>query len=451
MAARMQANRCRTPRSLNARTAASSLLRVSHVWPNSSRMITRCGPGRWTQLNPKASYTSRDQQRRPGLSTRSCKRSTFDGNGTVKAREVDRRTHQRIGDPLAAMFDADEEAGKQPDTFVLGPFSLTHNLASSADRGGVPRPWTARAPADRLACHRSQDAHRCRARLRHPPRTDDGCHHRTNPRRTDRGLDKRHAPAVAGIPLTFEQRRQVLQVSRSHWPSVHAHAHGPQATATTERRAITAVPAAFRRATKTVGGSDDQSPTRLATATTTIALVSRMPLHRTGGRPLGRGTPPSSPPINSTVAAYLDASRLLTHVLAQVPATTRPFALCCSPGAGTTRPLPTRPAEAGPITAGVHPSAGLRGPWEVPGFALPGVCLRGFPGPGQIRSSRSMTSSSNCTRSAPRSASSSSINITPTIGVERQRCAAARPAPPPPAAHPAPGTALSYFPAGNSA
>jgi hypothetical protein len=43
------------------------------------------------------------------------------------------------------------------------------------------------------------------------------------------------------------------------------------------------------------------------------------------------------------------------------------------------------------------------------------------PGPGQIRSSRSTTSASNCTVSAPRSDCSSSIVVAPTIVVETTR------------------------------
>ena len=168
------------------------------------------------------------EERICGLPIGSSKWPAFDGGRTFAAGQVNRRTHQGVGDPLASVPGPDEEARQEPDAFVFGASPTTSDLASSAGR--VPRPRTAGAPTDRLGSHESQDPHRPPAHRRQgleamPVAT-------TEPTSSElaAGHAERHTPAMACRPFTLEQSGEIRQVPRPHGPSVNIWAHGRDAT-----------------------------------------------------------------------------------------------------------------------------------------------------------------------------------------------------------------------------
>jgi hypothetical protein len=158
----------------------------------------------------------------------------FDGRGPSVAGQFDRRTHERVSDALATVIIPDEEAGQEPNTLVLGAGTITHDLASSADGGGVPRPRTAGAPADRLTSRRSQNSHRRRPG-RHGLETMPVAAIQPASCELGTGRTKRHTPAAASVPLTLEQRRQGRQLSMPHGPSLDIRAHRPETTGSATR------------------------------------------------------------------------------------------------------------------------------------------------------------------------------------------------------------------------
>ena len=208
------------------------------------------------------------------------------------------------------MFDTDEEAGSS-QRLVLGPFSPTHHRASSADRGGEPRPWTARAPPRPAGRPPKPGCPSVSRSPRPSPQTDDGCHDRTNPRRTSHGWNKTPCTSSGRYCADFRTAPPGPPDVPGHRPSVDAHAHEPAGYGDiTERRAITTPPSGLLLfsfiALHTARHEDGRwrrrpVPARLATASTarfpcalcrsTAPATIVLSFHACGTRP-------SSPPVN---------------------------------------------------------------------------------------------------------------------------------------------------------
>ena len=142
-------------------------------------------------------------------------RPSFDRHRPGDGRLLDCGPQQQSGQPAAAEVGTNNEARHQPHCPVIVRWLIAHHLPA-VRRGKIPLAWAAGTPANRLSCHRCDDAHRVRTacRQRFEPATISGRQPTTG--EVESGRTWRHAPTAAGVAVPGEQLSHLAKLGFPH-------------------------------------------------------------------------------------------------------------------------------------------------------------------------------------------------------------------------------------------